>query len=272
MATIYDKLTAIGDAIRMKTGGTDLLSLDDMADHINSISISGSGATLTVVAEAGARVTVSNGIKSYTKTADADGNVIFQGLEDGTWTINGISNNITATDTIDIDTFYSKQVKFATYLYNNGVMYAPLTSNFVGYGGTITNNNNMLTYTTNYNSTTGNYNTYLMTSERIDLTGYNWLYVDFNSVGQANICVGFDGPNAGGQLIMDTCMKVAHIGTNTVYKISLSGVNSGSYKFGIACEGLASGDKGVINNIWLSASDAYEAKTATPQQFQLLYG
>jgi hypothetical protein len=38
MATIYEKMTAIGNAIREKTGGTELLSLDDMATEIAGIS------------------------------------------------------------------------------------------------------------------------------------------------------------------------------------------------------------------------------------------
>lgn len=37
MATIYEKMTAIGNAIRTKTGGTDLLSLDEMASEIKNI-------------------------------------------------------------------------------------------------------------------------------------------------------------------------------------------------------------------------------------------
>lgn len=39
MPTIYDKMTAIGDAIRDKTGGTDLLTLDDMAFEIAGIQV-----------------------------------------------------------------------------------------------------------------------------------------------------------------------------------------------------------------------------------------
>ena len=38
MSTIYEKMTAIGNAIRSKTGGTELLTLDDMASEIASIS------------------------------------------------------------------------------------------------------------------------------------------------------------------------------------------------------------------------------------------
>ena len=42
---LTDKLTAIGNAIRGKTGGTDLLTLDGMVTAINGIS-TGGGATL----------------------------------------------------------------------------------------------------------------------------------------------------------------------------------------------------------------------------------
>ena len=39
---LTDKLTAIGNAIREKTGGTDLLTLDQMATEISNIQ-GGSG-------------------------------------------------------------------------------------------------------------------------------------------------------------------------------------------------------------------------------------
>ena len=45
---LIDKLTAIADAVRSKTGGTDLLTLDDMAAAIAGIpSGGGSGVTVT---------------------------------------------------------------------------------------------------------------------------------------------------------------------------------------------------------------------------------
>lgn len=56
MATIHDKLTAIANAIRTKTGGTGKLSLDAMASDLNSIpertssDLTASGATVTVPA------------------------------------------------------------------------------------------------------------------------------------------------------------------------------------------------------------------------------
>ena len=41
---LTDKLTAIGDAIRTKTGGTDLLTLDQMATEIANIQGGGGGS------------------------------------------------------------------------------------------------------------------------------------------------------------------------------------------------------------------------------------
>ena len=40
---LIDKLTAIADAIRGKTGGTESLTLDEMATAISGISTSGGG-------------------------------------------------------------------------------------------------------------------------------------------------------------------------------------------------------------------------------------
>lgn len=37
MATVYEKMTAIADNIRSKTGKTDLLTLDDMASSVNEV-------------------------------------------------------------------------------------------------------------------------------------------------------------------------------------------------------------------------------------------
>lgn len=45
---LIDKLTAIADAIRDKTGGTALLTLDDMAASIAGISSGGGGSGVTV--------------------------------------------------------------------------------------------------------------------------------------------------------------------------------------------------------------------------------
>lgn len=42
---LTDKLTAIGDAIRSKTGGSDLLTLDEMPQEIQSIQTGGGGSS-----------------------------------------------------------------------------------------------------------------------------------------------------------------------------------------------------------------------------------
>lgn len=56
MATVNEKMTAIADAIRIKTGGTEALTLDEMASDLNAIAnrtvsdLTASGATVTVPA------------------------------------------------------------------------------------------------------------------------------------------------------------------------------------------------------------------------------
>lgn len=50
MATIHDKLTAIADAIRGKTGGTDVLTLDEMASEIADIETGIDTSDATAVA------------------------------------------------------------------------------------------------------------------------------------------------------------------------------------------------------------------------------
>lgn len=47
----------------------------------------GSGGILTVIAPAGATVTISKDSKTYTKTANADGAAVFKGLSTGTWSV-----------------------------------------------------------------------------------------------------------------------------------------------------------------------------------------
>lgn len=47
MATVAEKMTAIADAIRAKTGGTDPLTLDGMAAAIAGIETGGGGAVET---------------------------------------------------------------------------------------------------------------------------------------------------------------------------------------------------------------------------------
>lgn len=57
--SVNSKMTAIADAIRAKTGGTELLTLDDMAVEIAGIS--GSGAEINAITAASLPATVTDG-------------------------------------------------------------------------------------------------------------------------------------------------------------------------------------------------------------------
>ena len=70
------------------------------------------GATLTVTAPAGCTVTVSKDGKSKTKTAGADGVAVFKGLATGTWTVTITNGTDTASETVSIDTDYTKEMSF----------------------------------------------------------------------------------------------------------------------------------------------------------------
>lgn len=59
---LTDKLSAIGNAIREKTGGTDLLTLDQMVTEIANISSSGGGSWSTA--------TITAPTTTYNKTFD----------------------------------------------------------------------------------------------------------------------------------------------------------------------------------------------------------
>ena len=69
---LIDKLTAIADAVRGKTGGTDLLTLDGMAAAISGIS---SGGLPSVIAECE--------VQTFTPEADTNDNITFElGMEE----------------------------------------------------------------------------------------------------------------------------------------------------------------------------------------------
>lgn len=119
MDTIYEKWTAIGNAIRYKTGGTELLSLDEMAAEINGINVS--ECMLTVVAKPNASVTITDGENTFSKIADVNGNAVFKNMSDGVWTITGELNGATATNTIIINTAFSSQLSLTIYLYSKGI-------------------------------------------------------------------------------------------------------------------------------------------------------
>lgn len=71
MATVAEKMTAIADAIRAKTGGTEPLTLDGMATAIAGISGGGDGDILKGIAEKTATKLSSNGVTEIVQGAFA---------------------------------------------------------------------------------------------------------------------------------------------------------------------------------------------------------
>lgn len=72
----------------------------------------GSGATLTVTAPANVTVTVSKDNRVKTKTSDADGIVIFKGLETGTWSVEISDGSQTSVQAVDITADFSITIHF----------------------------------------------------------------------------------------------------------------------------------------------------------------
>lgn len=108
---LTDKLTTLGNAIRVKTGGTEPLTLDQMAIEIQSLSV-GDGGTLTVNTLAGVTVTVSKDDKTFTKTADTEGTAVFKKLETGIWTVTISDGEQTSSKTVSITADYSLPMSF----------------------------------------------------------------------------------------------------------------------------------------------------------------
>ena len=65
---LTNKLSAIGNAIREKTGGTGLLTLDQMATEISNISSSGGGSWSTA--------NITSPVNTYNKTFDISNYVL----------------------------------------------------------------------------------------------------------------------------------------------------------------------------------------------------
>lgn len=108
---LTDKLTTLGNAIRVKTGGTEPLTLDQMAIEIQSLSV-GDGGTLTVSTLAGVTVTVSKDDKTFTEIANAEGIAVFKKLETGIWTVTISDGEQTSSKTVSITADYSLPMSF----------------------------------------------------------------------------------------------------------------------------------------------------------------
>lgn len=74
---LTDKLTAIGDAVRTKTGGTDLLTLDQMATEIANISGGGGGDIDFNIEQITVQSSASTSFTQLTLTPDVNKNNIW---------------------------------------------------------------------------------------------------------------------------------------------------------------------------------------------------
>ena len=97
---LTDKLTAIGDAIRTKTGGTDLLTLDQMATEIANIS-GGGGGDLSIEDLSLDIKDYSLGSSSGAQTAIVNNISIKKGFIFGLLTINGYVSTIANSRSAD---------------------------------------------------------------------------------------------------------------------------------------------------------------------------
>jgi hypothetical protein len=251
MERVFDKLSAIGDAIRAKTESTDMLTLEDMPKKITSIS--GSGAILTVVSNPGASITVRNGSKSYTKVVGSEGNVVFNGLGNGTWTIVGTYDGVSSYSSVDVNVSYGADIKFVEYLFYNGIMYPPLSSG--GINANVVDGKLEITKA----SANANSDYFYYTNDTIDLTGFNWLYVDINAI-TGTWFLGFHDPtneDGYGYVRKGVAMDLLQSYPG-VYKMSLNGINTWTSKLMFRCGYKSSGTVS-LNGIWLSISDSYNA-------------
>lgn len=100
-----NKLNAIGDAIREKTGKTSTYTLDEMPVKIRAISGngSGSGATITITTDEedfyGKEVALTNGDKILTTLFSNEGVAVFENVD--------MEGKLTASITIDGETYDS---------------------------------------------------------------------------------------------------------------------------------------------------------------------
>ena len=98
---LTDKLTAIGDAIRTKTGGTDLLTLDQMATEITNIQSGGGGGDLSIEDLSLDIKDYSLGSSSGAQTAIVNNISIKKGFIFGLLTINGYVSTIANSQRAD---------------------------------------------------------------------------------------------------------------------------------------------------------------------------
>ena len=138
---LTDKLTAIANAIRAKTGGTSELTLDDMATEIANISV-GTGSSVdnkTYIVKEAKRVYDNFKLWSYKGFA---GNADFQAVSPYTTNYQTFT-----TDVMDLSNYSKAVIKFTAIEYYTDTSY-PTDLNFIvstaGYESSLSTGNGYL--------------------------------------------------------------------------------------------------------------------------------
>lgn len=283
MSTIYNKMTAIADAIREQTGETGKLSLDDMATSIGNIS----GTNFSVVGgitepvnpkENTIWVDTSTSITSWIFSATQpetaeEGNVWFPVGASSTAPFNALKKNgITVYPQSAKQYINGAWVYNESKLYQNGVWVDVIPDNYMfyeGYGAvvplyteqqrnsTITVASDKIT-TTMPTTDTGYYLTSCVSQDKISVTKYNWLKVEAKVTrlaGTVNsssakhdmrvVLTNNQGAEANAQPASCPASLALTVSARKVYALDISSF-TGSYYCGVA--GTASAE---IYNMWL---------------------
>ena len=108
--SVNDKLTAIADAIREKTGGTDLVGVNEMRGLIQGISTGGADLSIVVSVASGATVTATKGSLSVSAVS-VNGTATIKVPEEGTWSVVATRDGRTS-DAVSVELAPSSAVAF----------------------------------------------------------------------------------------------------------------------------------------------------------------
>lgn len=155
--------------------------------------------------------------------------------------------------------------KDVKYLYRNGKMCEEFESGFNGIGQ-ITNEANLLTFTSKYNSTYGNRSSALYSQTKINFSEYSWLYIKIDST-NGNCYIGFNSDSSMTTTAISSCMKITttDLNSSNIFKIPLSSISNKTQAFSFGAEGATY----KISKIWLAKDASQEAveKTVTKLVF-----
>ncbi len=116
--SVNEKMTAIADAIRAKTGGTDPLSLDAMALEIDGIS-TGAELTITVTVNSGSVVTAAKGEATVSGTS-VDGVCVLAVPEGGEWVVQATLNGeVSTAEAVDVIGNYETRLVYGDPVFAN---------------------------------------------------------------------------------------------------------------------------------------------------------